>query len=47
MRAKPQPEQSMQSMHDPCKRKVVHETQYFGDSFEAEAMGSADRVTPR
>ena len=30
--------------------KVVHETQYFADPFEApalaEPMGSADRVTP-
>jgi hypothetical protein len=28
--------------------KVVYETQYFAGPFEAaEAMGSADRVTPR
>jgi len=29
--------------------KVVHETRYFADPFEAglaEAVGSADRVTP-
>jgi hypothetical protein len=35
-----------------CRRngKVVHETQYFADPFEApvlaQPMGSADRMTP-